>query len=236
MPLAIAIRHVAFEDLGLWESLLAEHGFELVYRDAGVDDLNQVRRRDPELLIVLGGPIGANQDGTYPFLRDELALLGQRILAERPTLGICLGAQLLARALGASVYPGPGPEIAWSPVEVTEAGSRSCLSALSHQPVLHWHTDTFDLPSGAVGLAQTAGYPNQAFAWQQHVLALQFHLEVDSARFERWLIGHAAQLSHTPSASVEGLRGGAERWGPALEGPARQALLAWLKQAGLLAS
>src|ERR1700742_236766 len=103
---AIAIRHVAFEDLGSFEKPLLEAGFALEYRDAGAGNL---LRGDPhpDLLIVLGGPIGAYEDADYPFILDELSLLSRQMERGRPTLGICLGAQLMARALGARVYPGP---------------------------------------------------------------------------------------------------------------------------------
>ena len=181
---ALAIKNVAFEDLGLIEPLLAARGFTVRYADAATDDLQALDPLAPDLLVVLGGPIGAYQEELYPFLRPELALIERRLQADRPTLGICLGSQLVARALGARVYPGSaGKEIGWAPIALTEAGAGSALRHLAPErtPVFHWHGDTFDLPTGATRLASTAAYPNQAFRWGGHVLALQFHCEVTEA-------------------------------------------------------
>ena len=129
--------------------LLALRDFVVEYRDAV--DLGTIG--EPDLLVVLGGPIGAYEDDLYPFLGDELALLQQRLSRGGATLGICLGAQLMARALGARVYPGPRKEIGWAPLTLSDAGRASPLRHLTAGPVLHWHGDTFDLPAGAVRLA-----------------------------------------------------------------------------------
>ena len=177
---ALAIRHVPFEDLGTLAAVLADHGYAIAYKVAGIDTLAAIDPAGPDLLIVLGGPIGAYEEDAYPFVLDELRLLERRLATDLPTLGICLGAQLMTRALGARVYPGPQKEIGWSPLTLTEAGSRSCLRCLSPErtPVLHWHGDTFDLPDGATRLASTEVCENQAFSWGSRALALQFHAEV----------------------------------------------------------
>jgi GMP synthase (glutamine-hydrolysing) len=150
----------------------------------------------PDVVVVLGGPIGAYENDRYPFLRDELALIEARLKASRPLLGICLGAQLIARVGGARVYPGEQKEIGWGEVELTEEGSQSVLAPLAAKPVLHWHGDTFDLPRDAERLASTALYPNQAFSIGSRVLALQFHLEASAQTLESWLVGHAVELAH----------------------------------------
>jgi len=226
---AIAIRHVAFEDLGSLAAVLARRGFAPAYRDAGIDDLGATDLVDCDLLVVLGGPIGAYEDEPYGFLRDELRAIEKRLRAGRPVLGICLGSQLMARALGARVYPGTGKEIGWAPVSLTEAGRRSCLAPLGDgMPVLHWHGDTFDLPAGAVHLAATDRYRHQAFAWQRHGLALQFHIEIAVPGLERWYIGHACEIGATPGLSVPVLRAEAERWAPALAPIAARCVEAWL--------
>jgi GMP synthase (glutamine-hydrolysing) len=192
----VAIRHVHFEDLGNFQTVLEAADYAIQYFDAGIDDLRALRTENIDLLVVLGGPIGAYEDDKYPFLGDEIALLEQRIGSGRPTLGICLGAQLMARALGARVYPGPAKEIGWAPVTLSDAGQASALCHLNEVPVLHWHGDTFDLPDGSERLASTKLCSNQAFALGANALAFQFHPEVDGAHFERWLVGHASELAH----------------------------------------
>jgi GMP synthase (glutamine-hydrolysing) len=230
---AVAIRHVPFEDLGLLEPLLARRGFETRYVEAPVDDLAAVDPLAPDLLVVLGGPIGAYEEALYPFLIRELQLLEQRFADERPTLGLCLGAQLMARALGARVYPGKGKEIGWSPVSLTPAGRSSSLRHLEETPVLHWHGDTFDLPERAVRLASTELTENQAFTWGRAALALQFHPEAGGPALERWFVGHALEIATTRGVSVEGLRADTQRCSPALERAGSACFEAWLDEAGL---
>jgi GMP synthase (glutamine-hydrolysing) len=229
MPLAIAIRHVAFEDLGTFAAALERRGFALSYRDATVDDLDARDVAAAELLVVLGGPIGAYEEEVYPFLADELRVIERRLAAGKPVLGICLGAQLLARALGARVHPGDGKEIGWAPLVLSGAGRRSALAPLGDgAKVLHWHGDTFDLPPGAVHLAATERYRNQAFAFERHGLALQFHLEVTQRGLERWYIGHACEIGAVPGLSVAQLRADAERCAAPLAPIAARCLDAWL--------
>jgi len=229
MPSAIAIRHVAFEDLGTFAAVLERRGWTISYRDAAVDDVAGAEVEAVDLLVVLGGPIGAYEEELYPFLMDELRVIEHRLAAGRAVLGICLGSQLMARALGARVYPGTGKEIGWAPLQLTEAGRGSCLAPLADgTPMLHWHGDTFDLPKGAGLLASTPRYKNQAFAWERHGLALQCHLEVAAAGLERWYIGHACEVAAT-GLSVPVLRAEARHWAPLLAPLAAQCLEAWLE-------
>lgn len=224
---ACVVRHVAFESLGTFAPVLASAGFDLSVMDAGVDDVFEPILRS-DLVVVLGGPISVYQQDKYPFLADELRALGRRLREGRPTLGICLGAQLMAAALGARVYHGPALEIGVATIELTEAGKTSCLAPLAGQPVLHWHGDTFDLPDGATRLAGTAAYENQAFALGRNVLALQFHPEVDAHRFEQWLVGHAAELSAAQVDVVE-LRASMKQAGSALHVAGVSMLGHWLE-------
>src|SRR5271165_7156647 len=152
---AVALRHVEYEDLGLLARVLREAGWEASYRETARDDLSDPAIDAADLLIVLGGPFGAYETGRYPFLGKEIALLERRLAKNLPTLGICLGAQLMAKALGARVFPGPVKEVGWGEVELTVQGRRSALAPLAEAgaKVVHWHGDTFDLPSGAVRLA-----------------------------------------------------------------------------------
>ncbi len=228
---AVAIRHVAFEDLGTLGAVLVGRGMAVDYVEAGANDFAPVG--DPDLLVVLGGPIGACDDADYPFLAAEAALIQRRLAAGRPTLGICLGAQLLARALGARVFRNPVKEIGWAPVELTQAGRASCLAGLDGHPVLHWHGDTFDLPEGATLLASTPACRNQAFAWAPAALGLQFHVEVTASGLERWLVGHTVEIAATPGVTVAGLRADTARYGAALEEAGAAVLESWLGSVGL---
>lgn len=212
MKTAIAIRHLHFEDLGTLESLLEERGYALRYIDATQDDLGGMDIRGADLLVMLGGPIGAFDEAIYPFLTAELAVVRQRLEHRRPLLGICLGAQLIARALGAGVASMGIKEIGFAPLTLTQEGRASPLAALGNMPVLHWHGDRFDIPSGAVRLAGTPVCANQAFALGPNVLGLQCHLEADPCRIERWLVGHACELAqagidpHTLRSQARALR------------------------------
>lgn len=229
---ALAIRHVGFEDLGSLARPLTARGFAVDYLEAGLDDVSPLLAKDapsPDLLIVLGGPIGAYEDERYPFLSDEIALIERRIAENRPVLGICLGAQLIARALGARVFPGKAKEIGWSPLEPGAEAEASCLAPLAETQwqVLHWHGDTFDLPQGARRLASTPLTENQAFSHGPHILALQFHIEVEAGAIERWLIGHAVEIT---AAGIDpaAIRDQTRRWGKGLERAAPKVLDAWL--------
>jgi GMP synthase (glutamine-hydrolysing) len=226
MPTCIAIRHVAFEDLGL-----LGRGFSLRYLEAGIDDIDATTLVAPDLVVVLGGPIGVYEEDLYPFLRGELAANRARMEAAKPTLGVCLGAQLMAKALGARVAPGPQKEIGWAPLALTAAGRASVLHAFETTPVLHWHGDNFELPANAIRLASTSACPNQAFASGRNLLGLQFHIEVDPARIEQWLIGHTVELAKAGIDPCE-LRRQAATLGRATAERGRAALAAWLDGVG----
>jgi GMP synthase (glutamine-hydrolysing) len=209
------------------EPVLRLAGYAPRIVDAGVDDLRDIAPTAADLLVVLGGPIGACEDDRYPFLRDELHLLARRLQAGRPTLGICLGAQLMARALGERVYPGPAKEIGWAPRTLTEAGRTSPLGHLDGTAVLHWHGDTVDLPGGAALLASTDLCPHQAFALGRHALGLQFHGEADAAEIERWLIGHACEIA-AAGLDPRALRADSSRHGPRLREAGARVFTDWL--------
>ena len=226
---ALAIRHVHFEDLGVFAEVLTGSGYEIVYHDVGVDRLDRLDPFKPDVLMVLGGPIGVYEGQTYPFIDDALRLLGERLEAGRPTLGLCLGAQLMAAALGARVAPMGHKEIGFSALTLSDAGRASPLRHLEGTPVMHWHGDAFEIPDGAQKLASTPLCPTQAFAMGPNILGLQFHPEVDlGAGIERWLVGHAAELAHA-GIDPRTLRHKAAALGPSPQDAARATLNEWLE-------
>ena len=227
MKTATIIQHVGFEDLDGFAPALVEQGFSpnVFHAADGIPP----SAADTELLIVLGGPIGAYEEATYPFLTDELRLIQSRLDSERPLMGICLGAQLIARAAGSRVYPSGMKEIGFAPITLTEAGTESCLAPFATAPVtLHWHGDTFDLPDGAEHLARSEVCETQAFTIARNTVAFQFHPEATGRNIEHWLVGHAAELA-AAEVDVNALRRSAHALGPGLESKAHQVMSAWLR-------
>lgn len=201
---AAVICHARFLDLASFAEVLGRKGYAARYYDAGRDDL--LIDDSPDILITLGGPVGAYERADYPWIDDEMAALGKHLRTGRPLLAVCLGAQILAQTLGARVFKGAA-EIGWAPIELTAAGLHSVLRRTGEQrtPVLHWHGDIFDLPAGADCLASTARCENQAFSIGS-ALAVQFHPEVRACDFERWLICNTVQIAAMPEHSVASLR------------------------------
>ena len=184
---ALAFRHVPFEGLGRIEPALGA-------RDIAVDfaDLYQAGAALPDIaaydaLIFLGGPMSVNDD--LPFLRREMEFIRQAMARRQPILGICLGAQLMARALGATVRRNPAKEIGWYDVHFTEAaGGDRLFEGLSTETVFHWHGETFDLPPGAELLASSDLCRHQAYRIGERVYGIQFHLEVTPEMIAAWCV------------------------------------------------
>jgi GMP synthase (glutamine-hydrolysing) len=233
----VALRHVAFEDLGLLAPLLRSRGWDITLLDVPSADLTDAgivaSIEQADLLVVLGGPIGVGDAEAYPFLTPELRLIERRLTQDRPLLGICLGSQLMARALGSRVYPGGTKEIGWGQLQLTDAGTASCLAPLADPDamVLHWHGDTFDLPDGATRLASSPLYENQAFAHGRNTLALQFHIEADPARLEEWYVGHTSELG-AAGISVKALRAATAQVASRVGVQAERIFDRWLRDIG----
>jgi len=229
MKTALALRHIHFEDLGTLEPLLRECGYDVRYLDPAVDDLAAVDPATVDLLFALGGPMGAYDEAAYPFLAAELDFLDRRLASGKPLLGICLGAQLIARLLGAEVTPMSGKEIGFAKLTLSTAGRASVLAPLANAAVLHWHGDRFTLPAGGTLLASTAQCTEQAFSFGHQVLGLQFHLEADPQQIERWLVGHCCELGQA-GIDPRSIREDAWRYGGELTNAAQLAIGAWLTQ------
>jgi len=229
------IRHVAFEDLGILAALFAARNWNVTYIEAPVADWDAVDLLAPDLLVVLGGPIGVYEDDLYPFLKQEVAGLERRLKADKPTLGICLGAQLIAAALGARVYPNREKEVGWSPLILSAAGYKSPVRHLGSEFtfMFHWHGDTFDLPKDAALLAGTGVCFHQIFSWGRNTLAFQCHPEVIARDLEKWFVGHAVEIAATQGAHVKSLRADTKRYAANLEQQARLCFTEWLDSLGL---
>jgi GMP synthase-like glutamine amidotransferase len=176
------LQHAPSEGPGFIEQWLAERGAE-VTRTHFWESPELPDPRSLDLLIVLGGPMSANDDAEYPWLAAEKRLIAEAVAAEVPVLGICLGAQLVAAALGARVYRGQQPEIGWFPVTAAPA-QPDMFRFPEALDVFHWHGDTFDLPEGAVLLASSELTPHQGFQLGRRTIALQCHPEMTPAVVE----------------------------------------------------
>lgn len=188
-PKILVFQHVPYEPLGTLDPLLKNAGFRIRYVNFGRDPSAIPSLDGYVALIVLGGPMNADQVADYPHLATELALIAEALERDISILGICLGAQLLAKALGGSVLAGAGREIGWHDVDVTDHGRDDPVLASfgSRSEVFQWHDDIIELPRNVVHLASSDNCPAQAFRHGHHAYGFQFHLEADGALIERWL-------------------------------------------------
>ena len=181
------LQHVAWEGPGLFASIARARGLAVETHRL---DLTPTlpNPEDVSGLIVMGGPMGAYETEKYPLLAQECALISEMVRRDRPVLGVCLGAQLLAKSLGARVFPGPASEIGFGSVRLVPAACADPVFAPfgTDIPVFHWHGDTFELPIGATLLASSPMYAHQAFRFGKRVYALQFHIEVDLETWSAW--------------------------------------------------
>ncbi len=188
-PKILVFQHVPFEPLGTLDPLLKKAGFRIRYVNFARDPRQLPSLDGYSALIVLGGPMNVDQISDYPNLAIEVSLLQDALDRGISVLGICLGAQLLARALGSQVRPDEAREIGWYDVDLTAEGKNDpVLSAFSsRQQVFQWHEDAMQLPAGAVHLATSEACTVQAFRYGESAYGLQFHLEVNRSLIARWL-------------------------------------------------
>jgi GMP synthase-like glutamine amidotransferase len=200
----LVLQHIACEPPGVFEDVLLERGAEL--RRVELDEGDPLPDwRDYDAIIAMGGPMSATDDASLPWLTAEKGLIGEAARAGAPFWGVCLGVQLLAASLGARVYPGPEPEVGLLPVSLTPEAR--CDPVFADAPdelvTLQWHGDTFDLPEGAVRLAESSAYANQAFRFER-AYGVQFHLEVSREMADEWaeVPEYADSLSRTLGADA----------------------------------
>jgi GMP synthase (glutamine-hydrolysing) len=184
----LIIKQVEQEGPGLIEKIFVENGWglrtvELSRNEKLPSDFDGIGA-----LVVLGGPMNVYEEKQYPFLKGEESLIRKALIEEVPVLGICLGAQLLAKTCGAQVKKAPQKEIGWYKVEKTEEGKKDTLfnTGPDRVQVFQWHEDTFDVPEGAVLLAEGKDCKNQAFRVGQNAYGLQFHIEVTEDMIRSW--------------------------------------------------
>jgi GMP synthase (glutamine-hydrolysing) len=206
----LVLQHVPFEILGTLNPLLKKKGFRVRYINFGRYPDAQPTLEGYHGLIVLGGPMGVNEQDAYGHLKTEITLIQAAVQKNIPILGICLGAQLIAAALGAEITRNPEKEIGWYAVTPTKVGELDPL--FKHfqgtETIFQWHGDSFALPKDSVLLASSQTCRNQAFRYNHNIYGFQFHLEVDEPLINRWLTipMHAAELAALPQTSAEHIR------------------------------
>lgn len=195
-------QHVPFEDLGSIRSWLLAAGYTIT-RTPFFESATLPRPDQIDLLVILGGPMSVHDEDRYPWLAVEKKFIRDVISSGKPVLGICLGAQLIAWALGAKVYPNAVKEIGWFPVYGVYSGDESIFRFPPSLQVFHWHGETFDLPREAIRIAKSDHCENQAFQWGRSVIGLQFHLET-TPEAARDIVAHCREeLVSSPSVQNE---------------------------------
>jgi len=223
-------QHVACEDLGTFAEVLPARGFAADYVRLFAGDLVPDDWSKAAALIFLGGPMSVNDEERYPYLAAEKAIIRGALARQTPTLGVCLGAQLIASAAGSRVFSGVRPEVGWAAVSLTMEGRQDPMLAplTDLAAVFHWHGDTFDLPQGGVRLAFSALTMNQAFRLGQAAYGLQFHLEVDVAMIEAWIHAYPTDLGADAAAAARRINTEAATHMAPLRAAASQAMHSFL--------
>lgn len=228
MKTALIVRHVPVEGLAGFREPIEAAGYRLNRMDVNDPRFAALDLAEPDLLIMMGGPMSVYEEERHPWIALQRRRLAQRLERDRPTLGVCFGAQLMAAALGARVFPGPEKEVGFHPLTLASSAAAAPLRHLEGVPVLHWHGDSFELPAGAELLASSERYAHQAFAVGANVLALQFHAEMGlDPRFDTWV----EQWPHDVRAvgtTAEQLRQDYASHGPRVVAAGRAMIADWL--------
>lgn len=229
MKTGLIIRHTPFEGIAGFREPIEAAGYVLDRVDVTDPGFSRLDFEAPDLLLMMGGPMGVYEVEAHPWIAHELERLAERIARGLPTLGVCLGAQMIAAAMGAEVRQGPVKEIGFAPVTLNLAGADSPLRHVAEVPMLHWHGDTFDLPGGVELLASTPAYAHQAFRRGPELLALQFHAEMgEDPRFEAWIENGPAFIAEA-GTSPERLRDAHGAHGSAAVAAGQAMIAEWLR-------
>lgn len=225
---ALIIRHVPYEGVAGYRAPIEAAGYQVDRIDVTDPAFSQLDLCEPDLLIMMGGPMGVYEQDQHPWITCQLGRLALRLDADRPTLGVCFGAQMMAAALGGLVYAGPVKEVGFHAVTVHDHALDGPLRHLVEVPVLHWHGDTFTLPDNVELIASSHAYDHQAFRRGRNLLALQFHAEMGlDPRFDAW-------IEEWPESVIEaggdeaGLRAAHDRLGPAAVAAGQAMIAEWL--------
>ncbi|MBN8842334.1 MAG: glutamine amidotransferase [Sphingomonadales bacterium] len=222
----LIIRHVPHEGIAGFREPVESAGYVLERIDVADPAFGAVDLTEPDLLIMMGGPMGVYERAEHPWIACQLRRLARRLEHDRPTLGVCFGAQMIAAALGAPVYPGPAKEVGFHPLSAVDPTSP--LRHLADVDVLHWHGDTFDLPPDVELLASTPSYRHQAFRRGPNILALQFHAEMGlDPRFDAWIDQWPEALDAVGS-SAAAMRARHTQCGPGAVAAGRRMIAEWL--------
>jgi len=230
-----AIQHIGYEDLGSFEPVLKSRGFTVKYLCSRNLDYSCLYAGDADLIVVLGGPMGAYEVDKHPWIPFEIEFIRERIETGKPLMGICLGSQMIARACGADAYKGPqGKEIGWEPIAINADGMKTPLRHLDGAltNMMHWHGDTFDLPDGATLLASSKKYPRQAYSIGDNILAVQCHPEITESKLGLWYASQQDSIAEV-GLGVDKLKADAHKFGDRLKQQTALFLNEWLDEQGL---
>ncbi|MEJ5977269.1 glutamine amidotransferase [Novosphingobium sp. PS1R-30] len=226
---ALIIRHVPYEGVAGYRVPIEAAGYDVDRIDVSDARFSSVDLAEPDLLIMMGGPMGVYEQDKYPWITCQLGRLARRLEANRPTLGVCFGSQMIAAALGAEVYAGPDCEVGFHPVSLHGPALDGPLRHVAEVPVLHWHGDTFTLPENVELLASSPLYPHQAFRRGNHILALQFHAEMGlDPRFEAWIEGGQEAIDRAGTTEAR-LRADHDALGPGAVAAGQRMIAEWLE-------
>lgn len=226
---ALIIRHVPYEGIAGYRAPIENAGYQVDRIDVSDPHFSSLDLCEPDLLIMMGGPMGVYEQDTHPWISCQLRRLTRRLEAERPTLGVCFGAQMIAQALGGDVFEGPRKEVGFHPVTVHDNVAANPLLPIAGQPILHWHGDTFTLPENVELLASSHVYENQAFRRGRNILALQFHAEMGlDPRFDAWIEEWPESVIEAGGCETS-LRAAHDLHGPEAVAAGQAAITCWLE-------